>query len=121
LSQTVGDLRDGAPRGGDRFPWLHLKLSPNGPVEDMFQKLDDTRFNLIVFGQPVPTEQLGELVSVHRIPDDAHNVQELDGARIPKQAFYLLRPDGHVGLAGTRLEPGAVARYLSESHIRTPA
>jgi 2-polyprenyl-6-methoxyphenol hydroxylase-like FAD-dependent oxidoreductase len=121
LSRTLGGLCDGAPRGGDRFPWLHLRLSPNGPIEDLFRKLDDMRFNLVVIGQPAPSEQLGELVSIHRIPDDAHNVQELAGARIPKQAFYLLRPDGHVGLAGTRLEPGAVARYLSESHIRTPA
>jgi len=31
----------------------------------------------------------------------------------------LLRPDGHVGLAGTRLEPDAVTRYLSASYIRT--
>ena len=65
--------------------------------------------------------EVGDLLSAHEIPDDAHNAGELAGARIPKQAFYLLRPDGHVGLAGTRLEPGAVARYLSESHIRTPA
>ena len=27
---------------------------PNGPVEDLFQKLDDTRFNLLVIGQPAP-------------------------------------------------------------------
>jgi hypothetical protein len=34
--------------------------------------------------------------------------------RIPRPAFYLLRPDGYVGLAGSRLEVAAVTRYVSE-------
>ena len=52
----AGGLPDGAPRAGDRFPWLRLKFRRDGPVEDLFQKLDDTRFNLIVIGQPAPPE-----------------------------------------------------------------
>ena len=39
-------------------------------------------------------------------------------AQISGPAFYLLRPDGHVGLAGTRLEVEAVNRYLAERHMR---
>src|SRR3989440_9522551 len=115
-------LPDGAPRAGDRFPWLRVGFRANGPVEDLFQKLDDTRYNLIVTGQPAPSEEasrLGDLLSTHVIPDDTHNAQELARLRIPAPAFYLLRPDGHVGLAGTRLEPDAVIRYLSESCVRT--
>jgi 2-polyprenyl-6-methoxyphenol hydroxylase-like FAD-dependent oxidoreductase len=122
LSQTLAGLPKGAPAAGDRFPWLQLRLRENGPVEDLFQKLDDTRYNLIVFAQPAsPGEApgLGDLLSTHVIPDDAHNARELARVRIPGQAFYLLRPDGHVGLAGTRLEPDAVTRYLSDGGIRT--
>src|SRR5436190_1121713 len=122
LSKMLPGVPDGSPRAGDRFPWLRLRFQANGPVEDLFQKLDDTRYNLIVFGQPAPPGEalgLGDLLLIHVIPDEAHNAQELARVRIPGQAFYLLRPDGHVGLAGTRLEPGAVARYLSESGIRT--
>ena len=52
LSETLAGLPDTAPRAGDRFPWLRLKLQPNGPIENLFAKLDDTRFNLIVIGQP---------------------------------------------------------------------
>ena len=48
------------------------------------------------------------------IPGDPANDRELERARIPRPAFYLLRPDGHVGLAGGRLEAAAVARYVSE-------
>ncbi|TMH52920.1 MAG: hypothetical protein E6H62_11495, partial [Betaproteobacteria bacterium] len=122
LSRMLPGLPEGAPRAGDRFPWLRLGFQANGPVEDLFQKLDDTRYNLIVIGQPAPSGEaleLGELLSTHVIPDDAHNAQELARVRISGPAFYLLRPDGHVGLAGTRLEPAAVTRYLSESCIRT--
>src|SRR5258706_8977977 len=116
LSKMLPGLPKGAPRAGDRFPWLRLKFQASGPVEDLFQKLDDMRYNLIVIGQPAPPGEalgLGELLRIHLIPDEAHNAQELARVRISRQAFYLLRPDGHVGLAGIRPEPAAVTRDLS--------
>ncbi len=121
LSKMLPGLPDGAPRAGDRFPWLRLRFQANGPVEDLFQKLDDTRYNLIVIGQPAPSGEalgLGELLRIHVIPDEAHNAQELARVRISGPAFYLLRPDGHVGLAGTRLDAEAVNAYLAERQMR---
>jgi 2-polyprenyl-6-methoxyphenol hydroxylase-like FAD-dependent oxidoreductase len=122
LSQSQPGLPDSAPRGGDRFPWLRLELRADGPVEDLFQKLDDTRFNLIVIGQPSPAEGaigLGDLCRIHAIPADPINDAELARAQLPQPSFYLLRPDGHVGLCGARLEAGAVERYASEHlHLR---
>src|SRR5438445_12935774 len=64
-------------------------------------------------------QELDASLSTHVIPDDTHNTQELARVRISGPAFYLLRPDGHVGLAGTRLEPDAITRYLAESCVRT--
>ncbi len=94
-------------------------MSPNGPVEDMFERLDDTRFNLLVIGQPFKgTLGPGNLVRTHVIRDDPVNQRELARVHIAGPAFYLLRPDGHVGLAGTRLDVSAVTRYLTERHIR---
>jgi hypothetical protein len=46
------------------------------------------------------------------------NEQELARAHISGPVFYLLRPDGHVGLAGTRLDATAVTGYLSDRGIR---
>ncbi|HKA40672.1 MAG TPA: FAD-dependent monooxygenase [Burkholderiales bacterium] len=120
LSRNLAGVPEGAPRAGDRFPWLQLKLRSDGPVEDLFRALDDTRYNLLVIGQPAPPVDLpgfGDLVTIHVIPDDEHNARELARQEISGAAFYLLRPDGHIGLAGTRLEPTDVARYLSESRI----
>ena len=120
LSQMLAGLPEGAPVAGDRFPWLHLKLQPSGPIEDLFQKLDDTRFNLLVIGQPAPiagTLGLGDLIRVHAIPDDPANADELARIHVTGPAFYLLRPDGHIGLAGRQLEAAAVTRYLDEHHL----
>ena len=86
-------------------------------MEDVFTQLDDTRFNLILFGQAPPLEGLsvqGVLMSVHCVPDDPVNDLELRRAHIPKPSFYLLRPDGHVGLAGMQLEAGVLSGYFTE-------
>jgi len=125
LSKSVEVPPRGAPQAGDRFPWLQLKFSENGPVEDLFEKLDDTRLNLVVIGQPsVPQESfcLGNLLHAHVIPIDPVNDAELARAHLPHPSFYLVRPDGHVGLCGGRLEGDAVKRYLTEElHMKMSA
>ena len=118
LSEAARPLAQGAPRPGDRFPWLKLCLEPGQPPADLFQSLDDRQFNVLAFG-PAPEAKalaasFGDLVRVHAIPRHRHNDAELARAGIPRPSVYLLRPDGHVGLGGTTLETAAVARYLSE-------
>jgi 2-polyprenyl-6-methoxyphenol hydroxylase-like FAD-dependent oxidoreductase len=79
LSRAQGRLPEGAPRPGDRFPW----------IPDVFEQLDDTRFTLVEAGR----------------------------FELPWPGSYLLRPDGHVALAGMQLDAGAIERYLSEVGI----
>src|SRR5262249_55889882 len=110
-------LPDEAPRAGDRFPWLHLKLSEDGESKDIFDQLDDTRFTLIVIGQPTPADcaaGFGDLLRILTVPNDSENEKELEAAKIPKMCFYLVRPDGYVGLCGVRLDAAEVTRYTSE-------
>ncbi|HKW81264.1 MAG TPA: FAD-dependent monooxygenase [Casimicrobiaceae bacterium] len=117
LSESLPGLPHGAPRAGDRFPWLCLRLDPDGPVEDLFRKRDDTRFTLIAVGQPAAAAGSTlpkELLDVIALPDDPANAAELARAQIPAPSFWLLRPDGHVGLCGSRIDPAAIARYARE-------
>jgi 2-polyprenyl-6-methoxyphenol hydroxylase-like FAD-dependent oxidoreductase len=117
LSQTLPGLPKDAPAAGDRFPWVQLALKAGQPAEDLFHNLDDTQFNLLMFGQgpsamEVPTE-FRDLLRVHVIPQVSGNDLELGRVKVPQPSFYLLRPDGHVGLCGGRLEMAEVERYLS--------
>jgi len=119
LSRMHSRLPEEAPCPGDRFPWLRLTFTEGGPVEDLFAKLDDTRFNLMLFGRQPPAGKLsahsGGLLITWAIPDDPVNSQELDRAGIPRPSFYLLRPDGHVGLAGAVLDPAVLDAYFTEA------
>src|SRR5437762_11577585 len=117
LSKSLDGLPGDAPRAGDRFPWLRVKLRPDGPIEDLFEKVDDTRLALIVIGQPAPPAgavDFGDLLRIHAVPADPVNDAELARKRIPRPSFYLVRPDGYIGLCGARLEAATVARYVSE-------
>ncbi len=115
LSETLPDLPRSSPRAGDRFPWLRLKLAAEGLVEDLFARLDDTRFTLVVVGQPAPPPIPGleDLVHVLAVPADPANLRELARAGIPARAFFLVRPDGYVGLAGAGTAGPELARYLT--------
>lgn len=115
LSQTIAGHSPNAQKAGDRFPWLQLKFETEGLVEDIFQKMDDLHFHLIVIGQQAPEEihTLDDWVITHVIPEDAHNTQALARVGITGAAFYLVRPDGHIGLAGDFFTMSAVEEYFS--------
>jgi len=84
-------------------------------MEDVFARLDDTRFNLLVIGQPVPDAlPLGDLLQVHAIGAGTSNAAALASAGIPTPSFYLVRPDGHIAMCGTRIDPAALERYVGE-------
>jgi len=116
-----GTLPDDAPQSGDRFPWLKLVLDNGGAVEDLFATLDDMRFHLLAFGQPLPIglPDFGALLATHEVPAGGANDAALDRARIPRPSFYLVRPDGYVGLCGSTLDADSVTSYFAETlHMR---
>lgn len=117
LSKALGPLPKDAPRPGDRFPWMKLRMKQGGPVEDLFQALDDRQFNLLLIGQPealasTPIDMC-PLVRPHVIPMDAGNTAELARMNVPSPSYFLLRPDGHIAASGTKFDALAVERFLA--------
>src|SRR5215470_2575316 len=91
LSKSSDALPATAPQAGDRFPWLRLKFAADRPVEDIFQRLGDMHFNLLLIGQPEIEDSLqdsGDLLCIHVIPADAVNNEELARRQIPQPSFY---------------------------------
>ena len=123
LSQTLAGLPESAPRAGDRFPWLRLAFGPGAAAEDLFERLDDMHFHLLVIGQDAPSPAAldrFDLLRTHVVPSTPENAQALARVGITGPAFYVLRPDGHVGLAGAHVQAAAVASYL-DRYFRTGA
>jgi 2-polyprenyl-6-methoxyphenol hydroxylase-like FAD-dependent oxidoreductase len=119
LSRTI-DAAPEAPRAGDRFPWLQLAFHPGAPAEDLFQKMDDTRFTLLVVGQPGPRMGLAgfdNLVDVLTVPQTPENETALSAVSISGAAYYLVRPDGHVALAGTHFSEADVRLWFADNHV----
>ena len=115
LSETLAGLPDAAPRAGDRFPWLQLKLSTDGPVQDLFQ--GSTIPGSRSFSSGKPRRQRGILpwvicsapTSYPMIPTTSKSSRECASPAgvLPPPARRPCR------LCGGRLEPAAVADYLS--------
>jgi hypothetical protein len=93
---------------------MKLVFTPGAPAEDLFARLDDTRFKLVLFGnlpRDLPAERP---IDVHEILEVPTNVAALARAGIRAPCYFLLRPDGYIGLAGVKLQDGDLRRYLAE-------
>lgn len=122
LSMASEAMPPSAPQPGDRFPWLKLRFDTSHIAEDLFERLDDTRFHLLVFGSTAPdlaALPIADMFDISIVASNAANDTELARAGIASPSFYLLRPDGHIGLCGRRVDRAAIARYVDE-RLRMP-
>ena len=121
LSRTLDGVNRNGPQAGDRFPWLTLRFQAEGAPVDLFRRMDDTRFNLLVIGQPAPDLRAAwaDILKVHTIPSDV-NAHALTAASIDSPSYYLLRPDGHIALAGRVFEEGALVQWFADASVRLP-
>jgi 2-polyprenyl-6-methoxyphenol hydroxylase-like FAD-dependent oxidoreductase len=115
LSESLPGLPENAPRAGDRFPWMKLRLKAGAPQQDSIRDLDNLGFNLLLFGQSAPElPQLNDVpLHMHEVPSDPGNEQEMLRAKIPRTSFYLVRPDGYIALCGQKLTSTALAQYFA--------
>jgi hypothetical protein len=123
LSESLPGFPGNAPRAGDRFPWMKLRMDTGAAPQESIPGLDNMRFNLLVFGQSAPqAAQLAGVLQVHEVPSDPDNGAALSRAGIPSRSFYVVRPDGYIALCGQDLDGAALMRYFTTRlHLETPA
>ena len=104
----------GRVRAGDRLPWVETEGGDN------FAPLGSLDWQVHVYGRAAP-----DLQSRTGAHDLALHVFEwsraAETAGLRRDALYLVRPDGYIGLADAKADITVLDRYLDSWRIRTPA
>jgi 2-polyprenyl-6-methoxyphenol hydroxylase-like FAD-dependent oxidoreductase len=101
---ALSEGKAGGVAAGERLPWV--------AEADNFAPLDGQGWRLQVHGAVAP--DLAAAAAAHGLPVDAFPWTTAAGrAGLARDAAYLLRPDGHVGLADPRQDPGHLAAYAA--------
>jgi 2-polyprenyl-6-methoxyphenol hydroxylase-like FAD-dependent oxidoreductase len=123
ISQTAIDYRGGTlsaghagrVHGGDRLPWVPLE--PGRLGRDNFATLTSLDWQLHVYGRATP--DMRARCAGRHLPLHEFEWQPAMGrAGLQRDAVYLIRPDGHVGLAASAPSAPAVEAYLDAHGIR---
>jgi hypothetical protein len=113
-SLSVG--RAGTVHGGDRLPWVKMGLNLD---EDNFAPLASLDWQIHVYGDPAPeirTMCEGRKLPLHVFPWRP----EMRRPGLPRDAVYLVRPDGYVALVDSEGSATTVTSYLDAREL-TPA
>jgi 2-polyprenyl-6-methoxyphenol hydroxylase-like FAD-dependent oxidoreductase len=106
---SLSEGRAGRVHGGDRLPWTRLDMS--GVDKDNFAPLTSLDWQVHVYGDAAP-----EIKAVCEERELSLRVfswrPEMSRAGLLRNAVYLIRPDGYVGLAGPAGSATAIASYL---------
>jgi 2-polyprenyl-6-methoxyphenol hydroxylase-like FAD-dependent oxidoreductase len=102
-----------AVQGGDRLPWVeHAQGS-----EDNFVPLASLDWQVHVYGEA--SKEMRAMCAARKLPLHVFPWRaEMRRTRLWRNAAYLVRPDGYVGLADAVGNPAAVASYLDERGVR---
>src|SRR5580692_6400373 len=104
--------RAGAVHGGDRLPWV-----PLGEDTDNFAPLDSIGWQVHVYGKPRP--EIESLCRDRELPLHAFPWRAgLGTSGLERDAVYLVRPDGYVGLADPRAEAAVLGAYLDARGLK---
>jgi hypothetical protein len=99
----------GKLHGGDRLPWVKI-----GRTEEYnFAALTSMDWQVHVYGDPAPGLRAladGRKIPLHVFPWDA----DMRRAGLQRNAAYLIRPDGYIGLAESGGSASAIEAYLNE-------
>ncbi len=106
---SLSEGRAGRVAGGDRLPWIPA---------DNFSPLASLDWQVHVYG--AATAGIQETcsrrgVALHRFPWESAAAR----AGLERDAVYVVRPDGYVGLADPEPTPARLERYLESRRIRS--
>jgi 2-polyprenyl-6-methoxyphenol hydroxylase-like FAD-dependent oxidoreductase len=112
---SLSEGRAGKVHGGDRLPWF--EFDPNAAEKDNFAPLTPLDWQVHVYGDPSP--QLKQVCSDRKLPLFAFPWDtKMARTGLQRNAIYLLRPDGYIGLIDPRSDPQSIISYLDERKIR---
>jgi 2-polyprenyl-6-methoxyphenol hydroxylase-like FAD-dependent oxidoreductase len=102
----------GRLQGGDRLPWMKIGESE----EDNFAPLASMEWQIHVYGDPAPGLQAladGRKLPLHIFPW----TPGIRGAGFKRNAAYLIRPDGYIGVADPDGNASTIDAYLNEKNL----
>jgi 2-polyprenyl-6-methoxyphenol hydroxylase-like FAD-dependent oxidoreductase len=114
VSQTAITYRDSALSegsvgdvyGGDRLPWVQLS-----PDHDNFEPLTSLSWQAHVYGEPRPG--VAESCEALNLPLHSFTWSPAMGkAGFVRDAIYLVRPDGYIGMSDQGAEPQGLSDYF---------
>ncbi len=100
-------------QGGDRLPWIQ---NANGAGDDNFAPLHSLDWQVHVYGEA--TKELRQMCEARGLPLHVFAWRkEMRRTGVWRNAAYLVRPDGYVGLADAVGSAAAVTSYLNHRGI----
>jgi len=106
----------GSVKGGDRLPWVMTDSQPHG-LNDNFAPLRSRDWQVHVYGEcgaGIAEACARRGLALHAFPWQP----EAARAGLKHGAVYLVRPDGHVGLADPNASPAALEQYLDSRGVQ---
>ena len=104
----------GSVHGGDRLPWVRVGQDAD---ESNFAHLRSLDWQIHIYGNAAPN--IHAFSARQKIPLHVFAWSSaMNAAGLRRDAVYLVRPDGYVGLASTDAGDAAIAHYLTERKIR---
>jgi 2-polyprenyl-6-methoxyphenol hydroxylase-like FAD-dependent oxidoreductase len=107
---SLSEGRAGTIHGGDRLPWV------KSDVVDNFAPLTSMDWQVHIYGDAAP--EMRTVCEQHHLPLHVFPwVPAASRTGLRRNAVYLIRPDGYVGLADPAASAAAIASYLEARKI----
>jgi len=108
----LSEGRAGPMHGGDRLPWVTL----GSGTTDNFEPLAANAWQVHVYGDATP--EVRAACRTRSLPLQVFQwTPDMYRAGLRRDALYLVRPDGYLGLAIDRQDAGSLTSYLDTRRI----